>query len=180
MFFGFECVRFEIKLFRKILFRLHCKILFVNLPKNTNICGLIFILRLLYFFAPHATIKCQISGVFFAFLFRKKNAAHKSTKANYAHIQLEDPNRHITRVGKVLRKFSPDELPQLTDIIKQDMSIIDPLPALRNQFNLIEERDKYEADDIKPGGRTGKAKLSTSGENGNQIEWPKYIGFRWH
>ena len=132
------------------------------------------------FFCPSCYNKVSNQWCFFAFLFRKKNAAHKSTKANYAHIQLEDPNRHITRVGKVLRKFSPDELPQLTDIIKQDMSIIDPIPALWNQFNLIEERDKYEADDIKPGGRTGKAKLSTSGENGNQIEWPKYIGFRWH
>ena len=64
---------------------------------------------------------------------------------------LEDPDRYITRVGKVLRKFSLDELPQLLNIIKQDMSIIGPRPALWNQYDLIEERDKYGANDIKPG-----------------------------
>lgn len=64
---------------------------------------------------------------------------------------LENPDQYITRVGRILRKFSLDELPQLINIIKQDMSIIGPRPALWNQFDLIEERDKYGANDVKPG-----------------------------
>ena len=64
---------------------------------------------------------------------------------------LENPDRYITRVGRVLRKLSLDETPQLINILKQDMSIIGPRPALWNQYDLIEERDKYGANDIKPG-----------------------------
>lgn len=64
---------------------------------------------------------------------------------------LENPDQYITRAGRILRKFSLDELPQLINIIKQDMSIIGPRPALWNQFDLIEERDKYGANDVKPG-----------------------------
>lgn len=64
---------------------------------------------------------------------------------------LENPDQYITRVGRVLRKLSLDETPQLINILKQDMSIIGPRPALWNQYDLIEERDKYGANDIKPG-----------------------------
>lgn len=64
---------------------------------------------------------------------------------------LENPEQYITRVGAILRKYSLDELPQLVNILKQDMSIIGPRPALWNQYDLIEERDKYGANDIKPG-----------------------------
>ena len=63
---------------------------------------------------------------------------------------LENPDQYITRVGRVLRKLSLDETPQLINILKQDMSIIGPRPALWNQYDLIEERDKYVANDIKP------------------------------
>lgn len=64
---------------------------------------------------------------------------------------LQDPDQYITRVGKFLRKTSLDEIPQLFNILKGDMSIIGPRPALWNQYDLLEERDKYGANDIKPG-----------------------------
>lgn len=65
--------------------------------------------------------------------------------------RLEDPERYITRVGKYLRKYSLDELPQIWDIFVGNMSIIGPRPALWNQEDLIGERDKYGANDVKPG-----------------------------
>lgn len=64
---------------------------------------------------------------------------------------LENPEQYITRVGKFLRKTSLDEIPQLWNILRGDMSIIGPRPALWNQFDLLEERDRYGANDIKPG-----------------------------
>jgi O-antigen biosynthesis protein WbqP len=72
---------------------------------------------------------------------------------------LKDPDQFITKVGRFLRKSSLDELPQLINIIKGDMSIIGPRPALWNQYDLIEERDKYGANDIMPG-LTGWAQIN--------------------
>ena len=71
---------------------------------------------------------------------------------------LDKPDFYITRVGKLLRKTSLDELPQLFNILKGEMSIIGPRPALWNQYDLIEERDKYKANDILPG-LTGLAQI---------------------
>lgn len=71
---------------------------------------------------------------------------------------LENPDQYITRVGKFLRKTSLDELPQLINILKGDMAVIGPRPALWNQFDLIAERDKYGANDVRPG-LTGWAQI---------------------
>lgn len=72
---------------------------------------------------------------------------------------LENPEQYITKVGKFLRKSSLDELPQIWDILVGNMSIIGPRPALWNQYDLIEERDKYGANDIRPG-LTGWAQIN--------------------
>lgn len=72
---------------------------------------------------------------------------------------LENPEQYITRVGRFLRKSSLDELPQIWNILRGDMSIIGPRPALWNQFDLIEERDTYGANDVRPG-LTGWAQIN--------------------
>ena len=72
---------------------------------------------------------------------------------------LQNPEQYITKVGKFLRKTSLDELPQIINILKGDMSIIGPRPALWNQYDLLEERDKYGANDVMPG-LTGLAQIS--------------------
>ncbi len=72
---------------------------------------------------------------------------------------LENPDQYITKTGKFLRKTSLDELPQLINIVKGDMAIVGPRPALWNQYDLIAERDKYKANDILPG-LTGWAQIN--------------------
>lgn len=72
---------------------------------------------------------------------------------------LEHPEEYITRVGRFLRKSSLDEIPQLINILKGDMSIIGPRPALYNQEDLVAERDKYGANDVRPG-LSGLAQIS--------------------
>lgn len=72
---------------------------------------------------------------------------------------LDNPDNYITRVGKIIRKLSIDELPQIYDILIGKMSIIGPRPALWSQEDLISERDKYGANDIKPG-LTGWAQIN--------------------
>lgn len=72
---------------------------------------------------------------------------------------LENPEQYITKVGKFLRKTSLDELPQIINILKGEMSFVGPRPALWNQYDLIEERDKYGANDVRPG-LTGWAQIN--------------------
>ncbi len=72
---------------------------------------------------------------------------------------LENPEQYILKSGKFLRKSSLDELPQLFNIFAGQMSIIGPRPALWNQYDLIEERDKYGANDVLPG-LTGWAQVN--------------------
>lgn len=73
--------------------------------------------------------------------------------------QLTDPDQYITKVGKILRKTSLDELPQIWDIFRGRMSVIGPRPALWNQDDLVAERDKYGANNVMPG-LTGLAQIN--------------------
>lgn len=84
----------------------------------------------------------------------KRNAPHDVP----THL-LENPNTYITRVGRILRRYSLDELPQVWDIFVGHMSIVGPRPALWNQDDLIAERDKYGANDVRPG-LTGLAQIN--------------------
>ena len=72
---------------------------------------------------------------------------------------LENPDQYITSVGKFLRKTSLDELPQLFNILKGDMAVVGPRPALWNQYDLVALRDKYGANDVLPG-LTGWAQVN--------------------
>lgn len=72
---------------------------------------------------------------------------------------LDNSDFFITKIGRFLRKTSLDELPQLFNILKGDMSVIGPRPALWNQYDLIEERDKYGANEV-PVGLTGWAQIN--------------------
>ncbi len=72
---------------------------------------------------------------------------------------LDNPQQYILKVGGFLRKTSLDELPQLWNIFKGDMSIIGPRPALWNQDDLVAERDRYGANDVRPG-LTGWAQIN--------------------
>lgn len=81
-----------------------------------------------------------------------------STPKNTPTHLLENPEQYITRIGFFLRKSSLDELPQLINVIKGEMSLVGPRPALWNQYELIEEREIYGANSVKPG-LTGWAQI---------------------
>ena len=72
---------------------------------------------------------------------------------------LENPEQYITKIGKFMRKYSIDELPQIWDIFVGNMSIVGPRPALWNQDDLVKERDKYHANHVRPG-LTGWAQIN--------------------
>ncbi|MDY4760930.1 sugar transferase [Streptococcus thoraltensis] len=93
------------------------------------------------------------------FMIYKYRSMYTDTPADMPTHLLKDPNAMITKVGKILRKTSLDELPQLINILKGEMAIVGPRPALWNQYDLIEERDKYKANDIRPG-LTGWAQIN--------------------
>ncbi len=89
----------------------------------------------------------------------KFRSMRSDTPKNVPTHLLEDPDMYITKLGKFIRKTSIDELPQIFCIFIGSMSIIGPRPALFNQTDLIQERDKYGANDITPG-LTGLAQIS--------------------
>lgn len=93
------------------------------------------------------------------FYILKYRTMRTDTPHNMPTHMLNNPNAYITKIGIILRKYSLDELPQMFNIFKGDMSIIGPRPALWNQSDLIAERDKYGANDIKPG-LTGWAQIN--------------------
>ncbi len=72
---------------------------------------------------------------------------------------IAEPNRYITRIGRILRRNSVDELPQLWNILKGQMSFVGPRPVILKEYELIAERDKYGANDIRPG-LTGWAQIN--------------------
>ena len=93
------------------------------------------------------------------FMMPKFRTMRTDAPANMPTHLLNNPEVWITKVGKVLRKTSLDELPQMFSIFKGDMSIVGPRPALWNQTDLIAERDKYGANDVRPG-LTGWAQIN--------------------
>ena len=93
------------------------------------------------------------------FKLHKFRSMKMSTPHDIPTHQLDNPEQYITRIGKILRKTSLDELPQIWDIFVGKMSIIGPRPALWNQDDLVLERDKYGANDVKPG-LTGWAQIN--------------------
>lgn len=133
-----------------------------------SLCGLIILSPI--FLVLCVWIKLDSKGpVFFK---QKRIGIHKS----YFHILkfrtmyidtpkdmpthlLADPEQYITKAGKFLRKTSLDELPQIINILKGEMSIIGPRPALWNQDDLVAERDKYGANGVMPG-LTGWAQIN--------------------
>ena len=132
--------------------------------------GLAIIILLPFWIVVFIAIKIDSKGpIFFK---QKRVGIHKKTftilkfrtmRVDTPHDMpthmLENPDQWITRVGRFLRKTSLDELPQLFNIFASQMSIIGPRPALWNQDDLIAERDKYGANDVKPG-LTGWAQIN--------------------
>ena len=115
-------------------------------------------------------VKCDSKGpVFFwqkrvglhkeTFMMPKFRSMYTETPANMPTHMLQDPDQWITKAGRILRKTSLDELPQILSIFTGKMSIIGPRPALWNQDDLIAERDKYGANDVRPG-LTGWAQIN--------------------
>lgn len=115
-------------------------------------------------------IKCESKGpVFFKqkrvgkqkklFEIYKFRSMRTDTPKDQPTHLLQNPESYITKVGGFLRKTSLDELPQLFNILKGEMAWVGPRPALWNQYDLIEERDKYGANDVMPG-LTGWAQIN--------------------
>lgn len=96
------------------------------------------------------------SAIFSCYKFRSMKM---STPHDVPTHMLIDPEQYITRVGRFIRKMSIDELPQIFNIIKGDMAIVGPRPALWNQEDLADERDRYGANDVRPG-LTGWAQIN--------------------
>lgn len=94
-----------------------------------------------------------------SFYIYKFRTMYIDTPKNMPTWQLKDAESHITKVGNFLRKTSLDEIPQLFNILKNDMSIVGPRPVVIKEIDLIDERDKYGANSIKPG-LTGWAQIN--------------------
>ncbi|MDO5444356.1 MAG: sugar transferase [Eubacteriales bacterium] len=93
------------------------------------------------------------------FTLYKFRSMKMSTPHDVATHLLDNPDQYILKSGRVIRKFSLDEIPQFFNIFIGDMSIIGPRPALWNQDDLIAERDRYGANDVRPG-LTGWAQIN--------------------
>ena len=98
----------------------------------------------------------------------------KDTPKDVPTSEFTDANCYVTRIGSILRKTSLDELPQLLNIIKGDMSIVGPRPALYNQYELIHLRDENGANNILPG-LTGWAQVNGRDDISDEVK-AKYDG----
>ena len=96
----------------------------------------------------------------------KFRTMHMDTPGEIPTHLLQDPQKYITRVGRLLRRTSLDELPQLLNIVRGEMSFVGPRPVLWNEFDLIEERDKNGVNSIRPG-LTGLAQIAGRDELSN-------------
>lgn len=116
------------------------------------------------------------------FNLHKFRSMKMSTPHDVPTHQLKNPEQYITKVGKILRKTSLDELPQIWDIFRGKMSIIGPRPALWNQEDLVVEREKYGANNVMPGLTgwaqiNGRDELSIGEKAGLDGEYVKRISF---
>ncbi|PWW31272.1 O-antigen biosynthesis protein WbqP [Cytobacillus oceanisediminis] len=154
------------------LIKLGCKLMYLKVKRLIDIflslIGLIVLSPIFLFLI--IAIKLDSKG---PVLFKQKRVGINKTHFNILKFRtmridtpkdtpthlLENPEQYITKMGNFLRKTSLDELPQIINIFKGEMSIIGPRPALWNQYNLIEERDKYGANDV-PVGLTGWAQIN--------------------
>ena len=93
------------------------------------------------------------------FMMYKFRSMRNDTPHDVPTHMLSDPEQYLLRCGKWMRRYSIDELPQIINILKGDMSIVGPRPALWNQYDLLAERDKYGANAIRPG-LTGWAQIN--------------------
>ncbi|HOI25725.1 MAG TPA: sugar transferase [Caldisericia bacterium] len=103
------------------------------------------------------------------FYILKSRTMKSDAPSNIPTHLLQNPDYYITRIGRILRKSSLDEIPQIWNVLLGQMSVIGPRPALWNQFDLIEERDKYGVNAIKPG-LTGWAQINGRDELPIQIK----------
>ena len=116
------------------------------------------------------------------YIFKFRTMRIDTPKDTPTHL-LKNPEQYITKVGKFLRKTSLDELPQIINILFGNMSCIGPRPALWNQYDLIEERDKYGANDVMPG-LTGWAQINGRDELPIEVkakldgDYVKNLGFK--
>lgn len=141
-----------------------------RLDRILSLAGLVILFPV--FAGIAVAIKCEDGIKAPVFFSQKRVGLHKSyfqlykfrsMKLDTPHDQpthmLKNPEQYITKVGRFLRKSSLDELPQLWNIFQGDMAVVGPRPALWNQYNLIEARDRYGANDVKPG-LTGWAQIN--------------------
>ena len=98
----------------------------------------------------------------------KFRTMHEDTP-EFATDLLKNPSNHVTKIGRFLRKTSLDELPQIWNIIKGEMSFVGPRPALFNQYDLIEMRSKEGIHFLKPG-LTGWAQINGRDNISNQLK----------
>ena len=147
---------------------MYCSVIKRLLAVVLSVCGLALLSWLFLLIA--LAIKMDSPGPVF---FRQKRVGiHKKhfeimkfrtmrtdTPADVPTHLLTDPEQFLTKTGKFLRKTSLDELPQLINILRGDMTVVGPRPALWNQYDLLKERDRYGANDVRPG-LTGWAQVN--------------------